>query len=71
MKTTTGRPPRAYHYRGLIERGCPEAGYRWREGYSEQGESGPFYPWMTRRECKSEAKRDGFQAVFFRDGKPE
>jgi len=58
-----------YHYRGLVERG-PR--YDWREGYSESSAEGnPFYPWMTRKECRHEAKTRGMKAVFYRDGKLE
>ena len=54
-----------YYYRGLIERG-PK--YDWREGYSENGESGhPIYPWSTKRECQQAAKKQGAKAVFVRD----
>jgi hypothetical protein len=63
------RPERIYHFRGGIERG---AKYTWRDGYSAEAiGGGEYYPWMTRRECKSEALRDGYKAVFYRDGKPE
>ena len=63
------RPGRIYHYRGQVERG---ARYEWRDGYSASGEGGGgLYPWATRAECRSEAKRDGFKAVFYRDGVPE
>ena len=63
------RPRKRYDYRGMIERGY---NYAWREGYSETTPTGSIlFPWMTRRECKSEAKRDGYQAVFFRDGHEE
>jgi hypothetical protein len=60
---------RVYHYRGLVERGSR---YQWREGYSDDGPTGgiTFY-WRTKRECRMEAKRDGFKAVFYRDGEKE
>lgn len=57
-----------YHYRGGVERG---ARYDWRDGYSEQGEHGPLYPWMTKRECQAEACKRSARAVFMRDGKRE
>jgi hypothetical protein len=63
------KPTKTYHYRGPIERG---ATYAWRDGYSTNAPTADtFYPWMTRRECKSEAKAEGCQALFFRDGKCE
>lgn len=66
MKT---RPERAYHYRGPIERGRDR---RWRDGYSAEGAGGGvLYPWLTRGECRSEAKIAGFKAVFYRNGKEE
>lgn len=65
----TKRPERIYHYRGGIERG---ARCEWRDGYSAEGEGGGvLYPWSTRGECRSEAKREGFKAVFYRNGVPE
>jgi hypothetical protein len=65
----TSRTEIIYHYRGLIERG-PR--YEWREGYSENSADGlPLYPWNTRGECRTDALRRGFIAVFYRDGKPE
>jgi hypothetical protein len=65
----TTKPTKRYDYRGLIERG---AQYRWVEGYSETTPNGnPLYPWSTRRECRAEAKADGFKAIFFRDGRCE
>jgi hypothetical protein len=63
------RTEKAYHYRGQIER-VPN--YDWRDGYSENSDRGlPLYPWMTRGECRSAAKRDGYKAAFYRDGKRE
>lgn len=53
-----------YYYRGHIER-WRALGYAWMEGYSENGESGgPLYPWMTKKECREEAKARGGRAVF-------
>jgi hypothetical protein len=62
------RPERVYHYRGGVECG---ARYEWRNGYSRNRAFGVEYPWRTKRECQSAAKRDGFKAVFYRDGKKE
>lgn len=65
------RPPRIYYYRGEIERG---ARYTWKPGYSADSigdNPRPLYPWMTKRECQADARRDGYVAVFFRDGEKE
>lgn len=63
------RPERVYHYRGGVERG---ARYEWRDGYSETTVDGDVqYPWMTRKECREEAARDGMRAVFYCDGRKE
>jgi len=60
---------KAYHYRGLIELGSR---YQWVAGYSADGpRGGVLFPWCTKRECRMEAKRDGFKAVFYRDGEVE
>lgn len=62
---------RIYHYRGPVEVGIGGS-YEWRDGYSENSEDGlPLYPWMPRGQCRRGAVRDGFKAVFYRDGKPE
>lgn len=63
------RPEIQYHYRGRDER-ISQFGTRcrWVETYSEQGEHGPVYPWMSRRECQADAKRRGARAVFTRQG---
>lgn len=67
------RPTITYHYRGQVERpkkanGKPIAAYTWREGFSPDGDDGsPQFPWMTRQECRQEAKARGARAVF----KPE
>lgn len=51
-----------YTYRGGVEKG---ANYAWRDGYSATLKGGGvLYPWMTRRECQSDAKRFGCRAVF-------
>lgn len=61
------KPEIQYHYRGIDERRLGKR-CRWVETYSEQGEHGPVYPWMTRRECQADAKRRGARAVFVRQG---
>lgn len=51
-----------YTYRGHIERG---ADYHWTDGYSATTDEGHvLYPWMTKQECRQEAKRKGARAVF-------
>lgn len=56
------RPERIYYYRGSIERG-PR--YTWRDGYSANSLEGfPLYPWMSYRECQTQAKKDSYKAVF-------
>jgi len=63
------REERVYYYRGPIER-SPK--YMWVEGYSDNGkDGGVVFPWLTRRECRTVAKHDGFKAVFYRNGKKE
>lgn len=59
------KPIIRYHYRGRVER-LTQLGRRcrWVEAYSEQGEHGPVYPWMSRRECQADAKRRGARAAF-------
>jgi hypothetical protein len=58
------KPAIRYHYRGLIERG---RNYDWKEGYSEGEGQTITYPWMTRRECQSDARKRGARAVFVRE----
>lgn len=54
-----------YTYRGQIERGGMKSGYRWSMGYSATPPGGGmYYPWNTKKECQSEAKRVGKKAVF-------
>jgi hypothetical protein len=54
-----------YKYRGDVERGSPNKGYRWHPGYSADGPSGGvLYPWMTYRECQRDAAAQGCKAVF-------
>lgn len=56
-----------YKYRGMIERGTGRPGYAWHEGYSEDGESGRgLFPWMTKAECRADAKSQGAKAEFVR-----
>lgn len=63
MKT---RPEIVYHYRGPIERG---ADYHWTEGYSRNSvEGGILYPWMTKAECRHDAKALGGKATFDEKG---
>lgn len=65
------KPERAYHYRGDIERSHGLRGYRFHDGYSG-GKPGVIeFPWSTKAECRKEAARDGFRAVFYRDGRRE
>ena len=53
-----------YIYRGRIVGGTG-GGYRWHDGYSENNADDlPLYPWLTRRECQQDAKRQGGKAVF-------
>ena len=51
-----------YQYRGQVERG---ARYRWADGYSETTTTvGVLYPWLTKKECRRDAKAQGKRAVF-------
>lgn len=60
-----------YVYRGQVERGCLVNGrhgrpsYRWHDGYSQETEQGPLYPWLTRAECLKDAKSQGCKALFY------
>lgn len=63
MKKTTV----TFIYAGLIERGGPARGYRWCEGWSENG---TMYPWLTKREAQAQARRGGKTAVFVRNVAP-
>ena len=61
-------PQVVYWYRGPVEKpkqvkGRP-AGYKFVDGFSEQGAHGPCYPWMTRRECLLDARKRGVRALF-------
>lgn len=55
-----------YIYRGKVERWAPyKRSYVWHHGYSQNGENGgALYPWMTKRECEIDAKKQGGRAVF-------
>lgn len=65
------RSEKAYHYRGLIERLRIYGRGTWIEGYSSGDLDIVHYPWIPRRQCRQEAKRDGFKAVFYRNGERE
>lgn len=55
-----------YHYRGSDERGYDKHEVA---VYSPNGDDGEaLYPWMTKSECKLDAKRNGAKAKFVRDG---
>lgn len=61
----------SYYYRGEVERGTGEPGYRWHRGYSPNSEDGkPTYPWMTQKECIADAKAQGASAQFISDSTP-
>lgn len=50
-----------YHKMGLVERWSPsKRQYVWCEGYQRPN----CFPWMTRSECRNEAKVLGAKAVF-------
>jgi len=54
-----------YTYRGRIEVGTGEPGYKFRNGFSRTSEDGGIlYPWMTYRDCQREARSLGGVAVF-------
>lgn len=62
-----------YHYRGMGERPSPamigrRAGYRLVPVYSAEGEHGPEVPYMTRAECRADAKARGLRALFEASG---
>jgi hypothetical protein len=61
---------RTYHYRGQIERWrAGRRSYVWCDGFSAQGSTGGVeYPWMTKQECRAEARLIGARAVFKREG---
>jgi len=53
-----------YFYRGGTER--PDGrSYRWHDGYSAMSANGnTLYPWMTKAECRSNARAQGARAEF-------
>lgn len=54
-----------YHHRGQVERGNGKSGYDWHDGYSENAEDGSAtFPWMTKAECRQDAKAQGAKAAF-------
>lgn len=58
-----------YYYRGPIERGGPDSqgrpSYHWTAGYSENSSNGAeTFPWMTKTECRADAKARGSRAKF-------
>lgn len=56
------QPVIIYTRRGRVERGSR---YKWHEAYSATTPEGyVLYPWMTRRECRADAKTKGARAVF-------
>jgi hypothetical protein len=58
----------AYYYRGMIERTRRGGRCCWYEGFSANGEhGGPLYPWMTKTECRANAKSQKSTAVFVRE----
>jgi len=62
------RPVIRYVYVGQAERGTatprnPRPGYRWVDGWSENGNT---QPWLTRREAQADAKARGCRAEFVR-----
>jgi len=66
------RKPLAYFYRGNIERGSIENGYRSMEGWSARSKSGGvLYPWVTRAEARTEANRRDRRVVFVREERDE
>ena len=68
------REPTIYTFRGSIERPSTRhrrPSYRLFDGYSATTEDGAvLYPWMTKRECRAEAKADGKRAVFVQNLAP-
>ena len=57
-----------FTYRGQVERwSASRRSYGWAEGYSTTGPEGAVrYPWLTRDECRRDARRDDCRAVFQR-----
>lgn len=55
-----------YYYRGEVERGNGKPGYDWHPAWSANNEEGrALYPWLTRKECLEDAKRQGATAIFY------
>jgi hypothetical protein len=53
-----------YHFRGQVER-FRGGQYHWIDGYSENSPKGnPLHPWMTKEECREDAKKWGCKARF-------
>lgn len=57
-----GSPTRTYFRVGRVERPSGRS-YAWHDGYSTRADGGA-QPWVTRKEARSEAKRDGVHPVF-------
>lgn len=60
---------RLFKYRGMVERWVGKGAKRsivLKEGYSEDGEFGPCYPWMTKTECRDYARKFKSRAKFQR-----
>lgn len=58
------KPTITYYYRGNVERWY---GHRckWLDGYSPNGPGGrEQQPWMTKDECRDDAKKQGARAMF-------
>ena len=59
------KPSITYHYRGQVERAVRGGGYKWYDGFSEEGKDGAVTcPWMTRNECRADARLRGCRAKF-------
>ena len=53
-----------YIHRGQVEHLTSKGRGSWHEAYSPDGEHGPVYPWMTKREAYRAARIAGHRAVF-------
>lgn len=65
------KPKKLYKFRGGIERVKGRRNrvgtYVWHNGYSEDdGSGGVLYPWMTKAECRRDARTTGHVATFNR-----
>ncbi|HEU4343715.1 MAG TPA: hypothetical protein VFU31_19365 [Candidatus Binatia bacterium] len=58
-----------YYYRGTVERGNGKPGYSSHPGYSEGQGKSVTYPWMTRAECRQDARKRGAKAKFEGEGR--